>query len=190
MPDTRSGPVRSEAARQSILQATVTLLAERGYDNLTIEGIAARAGVGKQTVYRWWPSKSSIIAECLVEGLLLPVHLRVPDTGDIRRDLTTWLTTLFGYLQTEQGATIFRSLLAVAATDEAVGSGLRDSVMHTQSLSTRLHSAIGTAPNLPEGAPVEEIADALVGALVLRNLARRPIEEGDAERLVEAVIGP
>ena len=45
--------------------------AERGYDHLTMEGIAATAGVGKQTVYRWWPSKGAVIAECLLEGKLL-----------------------------------------------------------------------------------------------------------------------
>jgi len=78
MPLPRSGPVRSEAARQAILEATARLLVERGYDHLTMEGIAATAGVGKQTVYRWWPSKGAVIAECL-EGAGYEVVFQVTE---------------------------------------------------------------------------------------------------------------
>ena len=56
----------------AILDATARLFAERGYDHLTIEGIAAEADVGKQTIYRWWPSKGALVADCLLEGMLLP----------------------------------------------------------------------------------------------------------------------
>jgi hypothetical protein len=56
-------------------------------------------------------------------------------------------------------------------------------------VSGRLERAIGTVPNLPEGAPVEEIAEALIGAVMLRALSRAPIQPGDAERLLEAVLG-
>lgn len=185
----RSGPVRSEAARLAILRATGELLAERGYDHLSMEGIAARAGVGKQTIYRWWRSKSAVIAECLLEGMLLPARFAVPDTGDIRRDLASWLEVVLAYLETEQGQSVFRSLLAVAAQDADIGRRLRDALMREDSLSDRLQAAIGTVPNLREGAPVEEIAEALVGALILRTFAGRPIAPGDAERLLDAVLG-
>jgi AcrR family transcriptional regulator len=54
----RTGRVRSEAAREAILSATVRLIHARGYDHLTIEGVAKEAHVGKQTIYRWWPSSA------------------------------------------------------------------------------------------------------------------------------------
>lgn len=189
MPLPRSGPVRSEAARQAILHATVELLAERGYDHLSIEGIAARAGVGKQTIYRWWPSKGAVIAECLLEGMLLSERLRPPDTGDIRQDLTTWLQRVFALLSSAEGEGLLRSLIAAAAEHAEVGRRLRDSLSGSDSISGRLKRATGTVPNLPEGAPVDEVADALIGAVILRALSRTAIEPGDVDRLLDAVIG-
>src|ERR1700728_4739737 len=58
---------RSEQARISILKAADDLLVERGFAGVTIEGIAARAGVAKQTIYRWWPSKVDILLDTLIE---------------------------------------------------------------------------------------------------------------------------
>lgn len=189
MPRPRSGPVRSEAARQAILQAAADLLQERGYDALSVEGIAVRAGVGKQTIYRWWPSKGAVIAECLLEGKILPGRLQFPDTGDIRRDLTEWLRAVFTVLAEPQGEALLRSLVAAAAENADAGRRLRDSLTGSTSLVGRLRSAIGTTPNLAPGAPVAEIAEALIGAVIVRALSREPIGEGDAERLLDAVLG-
>ena len=186
----RSGPVRSEAARLAILDAAAQLLAERGYDHLTMEGIASTAGVGKQTIYRWWPSKGAVVAECLLEGKLLDQRLALPDTGDIRRDLTDWLGEIFTLIESPQGEMILRSLIAAAAEHAEIGRRLRDSLSGSESVSGRLSRAIGTAPNLPEGAPVEQLAEALIGAVLLRALSRAPIQPGDAERLLDAVLGP
>jgi AcrR family transcriptional regulator len=185
----RSGPVRSEAARQAILDATASLLVQRGYDHLTIEGIAATAGVGKQTIYRWWPSRGAIVAECLLEGKLFDGRFQLPDTGDIRRDLTAWLGAIFALLETPEGEGILRSLIAAAAEHAEVGRRLRDSLSGSESVSGRLERAIGTVPNLRTGAPVDEIAEALIGAVLLRALSRSPIQPGDAERLLDAVLG-
>lgn len=185
----RSGPVRSEAARLAILHATVGLLAERGYDHLSIEGIAARAGVGKQTIYRWWPSKGAVIAECLLEGMLFTEQLRLPDTGDIRRDLATWLGRVFTLLGSPEGEGMLRSLIAAAAEHAEVGLRLRDSLSGSDSISGRLTRAVGTVPNLPDGAPVDEVADALIGAVILRALTRTTIGPRDVDRLLEAVLG-
>ncbi|WP_245555884.1 TetR/AcrR family transcriptional regulator [Nocardia cerradoensis] len=83
-----AGSRRSEKSRQAILTATRDLLSEVGYRKVSIEAIAARAGVGKQTIYRWWPSKGAVIFESFLdlsdtdgEGISLP------DTGDIEADL-------------------------------------------------------------------------------------------------------
>jgi AcrR family transcriptional regulator len=71
---------RSERARVAILDATNELLHENGLDNLSIEAVAARAGVGKQTIYRWWPTRPALVADALLHRDDLE-PLLAPDTG-------------------------------------------------------------------------------------------------------------
>ena len=75
----RPGRKRSEESRQAILTAAAEMVAEVGYAGLSIEGIAARSGTGKQTIYRWWPSKAAILGEALLEGSLPPIDLPMTD---------------------------------------------------------------------------------------------------------------
>jgi AcrR family transcriptional regulator len=182
--------VRSEAARIAILRSTSELIAERGYDHLTMEGIAARAGVGKQTIYRWWGSKSAVLAECLLEGMLLPNRLKLPDTGDVRHDLTAWLRTIAEFLDGELGEQVFRSLIAAATDNAEIGRRLRDSLSGSESVSGRLAVGIGSTPNLQPGAPVDEMAEALIGAVLLRALSRSPLDEAAIRSILAAVLGP
>ena len=81
------GPGRPRDARhdQAILGATFEILQEHGYRGVTIEGVAARAGVGRPTISRRWPSKPAIVVAALVASARLA--LPVPDTGSLRRDL-------------------------------------------------------------------------------------------------------
>ena len=81
------GPGRPRDARhdQAILAATLRILQEKGYGGLTIEGVAARAGVGRPTIYRRWPSKPALVVAALVQSARLAVP--VLDTGSLRRDL-------------------------------------------------------------------------------------------------------
>ncbi|SDG70270.1 TetR/AcrR family transcriptional regulator [Microbacterium pygmaeum] len=184
----RRGARRSETARVAILAATVRLFATRGYDHLSIEGIAAEAGVAKQTIYRWWPSKGPLIAECMLEGMLLPGRFVPRDTGDVRADLAAWLDAIFGFLIDPTGESIFRSLISAAAENVEVGVRLRDSLGAASSLVERLGRGV-EAGQIPPDAPLQEVSEALVGAVIVRALSRTPLAPGDPERLVDAVIG-
>lgn len=187
---TRSGPVRNENTHQAILEATAMLFAREGYDRLTIEGIAHEAHVGKQTIYRWWSSKGDLVAECLVAGMLLPDRLTLPNTGEIREDLRQWLTEIFRIIAEPETEGMLRSLISGAAENPQIGSRIRESLIGTDSVTGRLEAGIGQGQNLYEGAPFDEIAEALIGAVVLRALSRTPPSEEDAIRLIDAVIGP
>src|ERR671914_2594511 len=87
------GRRRSERAHAAIVAATQELLVERGYRNLTIEGVAARAGVGKQTIYRWWPSRAALVLEAYLAGsdAISPPPPRATVEEDVRAVLV-WLS--------------------------------------------------------------------------------------------------
>ncbi|GIG63317.1 TetR family transcriptional regulator [Longispora fulva] len=113
---------RNEKSREAIIAAAFELCAERGFAATTIEAIAARAGVGKQTIYRWWGSK----AEVLIEGVRIhrDASAGFPDTGDIRADMATQTGNVMRLFHTEFGA-IWRGLIAAAQTEEAAAEGVR-----------------------------------------------------------------
>jgi AcrR family transcriptional regulator len=187
MAEHRRGAPRSEAARIAVLETTAELFAERGYDQLTIEGIASEAGVAKQTIYRWWKSKSELVAECLFEGRLLPTGLVPPDTGDIRNDLTTWLDALFRFTDEPKNSELVRSLVVVAAENESVGRRLDASLGVPTLLATRLDTATTTG-DLPTETPPNEIINALIGAVVVHVLQRTSAAPGAAKRLVSLLL--
>ena len=189
MSEHRQGPVRSEAARVAVLDATARLFAARGYDQLTMEGVAAEAGVSKQTIYRWWPSKGAIIADCLLEGRILGNSLRPPATGDVRLDLERWIEDILGVAEQEVGETFLGSVITAAAENADVGRRLYDALAVDGSIKPRLQLAID-AGQLPADAAIDEIGEALIGAIILRAMSRLPIEPGAAARLVLALLGP
>ncbi|MGP4099641.1 TetR/AcrR family transcriptional regulator [Nonomuraea sp. KM90] len=78
---------RSERSRQAILAAARELVSEVGYAKLSIEAIAARAGVGKQTIYRWWRSKGAVVFDAFLALSEAEDGVALPDTGDIEADL-------------------------------------------------------------------------------------------------------
>jgi AcrR family transcriptional regulator len=184
----RAGPVRSAAAREAILEATARLFQNEGYDNLTIEGVAREAGVGKQTIYRWWPSRGALIAECLTEGRLIPIDFVVPDTGDLMHDVEQWLGTVLSILDTPGGSPLLRSLVAAAAEDEGVGQHLSEGLGVEQQLADRFAGGIRDG-QLPADAPVEQLGQAILGAIIVQSLGRRAGHADDTRQLVRFLVG-
>ena len=78
---------RNEHSRQAILAAAIALIGERGYEQVSIEAIAQRGGVGKQTIYRWWPSKGAVILEALARRVEEITPLPFPDSSNVVEDL-------------------------------------------------------------------------------------------------------
>lgn len=155
-----------------MLAATTRLFHEQGYDKLTIEGIAREAGVGKQTIYRWWSSRGAVIADCLTEGRLFPVDFDLPNTGELLPDIESWMSIVLMVLDARNGGEMVRSLVAAAAEDPAVGHGLSEGLGVERNLSARLELAVRDG-QLPESAPIEEIGQAILGAIIVRSLGRQ-----------------
>lgn len=106
---------RSQASHDAILKAAVTVVAERGYNNATIEQIAALAGAGKQTIYRWWTSKPFLFLEVYLQ--LVPVEDLVVDIGTCAGDLELILMRLSSLYSDTPAAAILVGLLAEAQCD-------------------------------------------------------------------------
>ncbi|SJN41290.1 Transcriptional regulator, TetR family [Mycetocola reblochoni REB411] len=102
---------------RSALEATERILDEVGYDALTMTAVAARAGVGKQTLYRWWPSKHALVAECVLAGAL-PVAAILPvSTGHAADDLRQWWRSTRAALDDDRHRAVFRALSTAALSE-------------------------------------------------------------------------
>jgi AcrR family transcriptional regulator len=119
---------RSEKSRRAIYDAALDLVAEVGYPKTTIEGIAARAGVGKQTIYRWWSSKAEVLMEAFLD--LSDQAAReagpeatytIPDTGDLAADLKAVLRLTVDQLKDPRFEAPSRALAAEGVVNEKVG---------------------------------------------------------------------
>jgi AcrR family transcriptional regulator len=121
------GRPRSQEADRAILTATVDLLAERGLAAMSIEEVAARAGVGKTTIYRRWPSKGLLALDAFVDSFREEQPL--PDTGTLRGDLLSALHAwVRAVTQTAMGP-MLTGLIAEAQHDPELRGAWRDRVL-------------------------------------------------------------
>ncbi len=152
---------RSEKSRTAIVTATRELLLERGFDGLTIEAVAARAGVGKQTIYRWWPSRPALVADVMLEDAD-KILASVDHTDDLTADLVGWVRKLAATLTSARGSAMLRILTVAGMEHEDTKAKLR------AGFSKPLHDSVRTRL-LAEGiddATADSAADAIVGGVV------------------------
>jgi AcrR family transcriptional regulator len=119
---TSAGRPRSEASHEAILRASIELTREIGYDALTMEGIAARAGVGKATIYRWWASKDALLAEALTPVMRA---IPVPDTGTIKGDLLAATASTMRVYADPATKALLSGLVAAMARSPLVADAVR-----------------------------------------------------------------
>lgn len=116
---------RSDRARRAILSAARDLVADVGYSRLTIEGIAAAAGVGKQTIYRWWRSKAAVLFDALLEANSQEEgSVALPDTGDLESDLRLVLQGTVAALTEPANDRLQRAIAAEIQSDLSVAEEL------------------------------------------------------------------
>jgi AcrR family transcriptional regulator len=123
------GRPRSETARRAVLAATLSLAAEEGTAGLHMEAIAKRAGVSKETLYRWWRSKTEVVLEALAERSQRAIAL--PDMGSLGGDLRAFLRATVDAADPTT-VRLLRSLAAEAAADQHVAHIVRDRFLVTR----------------------------------------------------------
>lgn len=122
-----TGRRRNPATRAAILATTFDVVAELGYARLTIEKVAAKAGVGKQTIYRWWPNKGALVLDAVLERSLGPGEPSgLPDTGDLEEDLTAVLVATVEEFADPAFDRALRGLTAAIIEDEELSRAYRE----------------------------------------------------------------
>ena len=143
----RPGRPRSEPARRAVLHAVDDMLVEVGYAAMTMKGIAERAGVGRQTVYRWWSGKAEILLEACTEDIQEEV-VTPPDRDPAAR-LLAYLQALTAFLVTSPAGLAYRALIGEAQHDPAVRDLVNQADLLTASARDVLESVRPAAPGLP-----------------------------------------
>lgn len=183
MAATNRGRRRSERSHEAILAATQELLVERGYRQLTIEGIAARAGVGKQTIYRWWPSKAALVLEAYLTGAKA---VQPPEAhATTREDVRALLGWLIAVLAEPTGGHVVAGLVGDLQHDPDLAEGFhRDVVPARREAMLAALERGRERGEISADADLELAVDALHGAVFYRLLlSGEPLDADFADSL-------
>jgi AcrR family transcriptional regulator len=170
---------RSGRSHRAVLHATVELCREVGYGAVTVDGIAARAGVGKQTIYRWWPSKGSVVLDAFMETIADQVAF--PETGDSLQEIRMWLQSVARLVASPQMGPHLAGLIGAKQSDAALAEAFDQQVYRP--IRTALIERIRRAQHNGQLRPLdpEVIADLVVGPVWFRLLLSG--EPADPERI-------
>lgn len=186
-PRAKPGRPRDPGLDDAVVAATLELLAEDGYAQLTVERIAARAGVGKASVYRRWPDKVSIVLDAVSRN---PERPSAPDTGSLHGDALVFLRSLVGYRTLHSEA--IAAISGEALTDPQFGEAFRTALAEPMMAGMRaiLQRAIerGEIPADTDVGLLSSVPPALLQ--MQRLLAGRQPDEAFAERIVDQFFTP
>ena len=177
---------RIERSRRVILEAVLEELGEVGYGALTIEGVAARAGVGKSTIYRHWPGKLALVEDAF---RTMKAQALIPEEGTLRERITGFLEQVARLVEESTYSACMPALIDAAERDPQVRAfHCAFSAERLAALVDVLRDAVKTGELPPETDP-ELLADALVGPIVMRRLMfAQPFDPEQVPALVEQVL--
>ena len=169
---------RTARTREAVFGATLAALASQGYDRMSVEGVALRAGVHKTTVYRRWGTKDRLLAEALRE--LAESRIEVPDTGDIGDDLRALARAIQATLSSGEGMATVRALVSGArASPEVKRIAQRFWAARLAQVGLIVERAVGRG-QLPRGTSATEVIEHLAAPLYYRLLLMAEAPTGAA----------
>ncbi|MEV0292211.1 TetR/AcrR family transcriptional regulator [Nocardia sp. NPDC050710] len=181
-----TGSRRNEAARAAILAAAAELLAEHGSSGVTVDRIAAHAGVGRQTIYRWWPSKDAVLLDALVHSAEAAVP--VPDTGSLRADLEIFLRETFLAAGIERNRQALIAAVVAARDDPGLAGSLDDFLIRRRAALSEVLRRSHSRGELGSDSGIELAVEQAFGVLWYRILFRpAALAPADAAELAAAL---
>ena len=183
------GRPRSQEADRAILAATLDLLASRGLAAMSVEEVAARAGVGKATVYRRWPSKGLLALDAFVTSFREQQPL--PDTGTLRGDLVAALTAWVRAVTGTSMGSMLTGLIAEAQHDVGLRAAWRERVLEPLRTQHRvmLDRAVARG-EIPATVDREVVLDLFFGAAQHRLLlGHLPLTDDFVREVVDVILG-
>jgi AcrR family transcriptional regulator len=197
-----AGPGRRQPKRRAgrwdasldgaILAAALAAVAELGYDRLTMDDLASRAGVGKAAIYRRWSSKAVVVAEAIAHWRRERGPEPSPDTGTLRGDLDALVSAVPDYSETDIDTIKVIVGVATAAMHDAVlAAALDDLVLATPRhvLGSVLDRAVRRG-EIPASRDLTLVPDVALGLHIVRMITGRPIDRLFVRRVLDDVILP
>jgi AcrR family transcriptional regulator len=178
---------RTARTRAAVLDATLSELAERSWDQISVETIASRAGVHKTTVYRRWGGKDQLVAEALETAADRRIGL--PDTGDVDQDLRALARAVLALLTSREGAATVRALVAGAQETQDVGQVVRRFwTVRLARVGPIVERAVARG-QLPHGTSPDELMRYLAAPLFHRLLVTaEPLTKAAADQAAAVVL--
>lgn len=185
--DKRRGRPRSEDTKNAILTASYELLIKNGFKAITIESIAARAGVSKATIYKWWPNKAAVV----IDGYFAATELMmdIPDTGSLKEDLFIQAKNLAGFITSSDGNVIVE-LIAEGQFDKNVAEENRKRYFSPRrEMSKEILARGNRRGELSNEVNIEQLVDFIYAPLFYRLLITGdPIDDGYIENIISFVL--
>ena len=177
---------RAARVRSAVLEATADLLTEVGYDQLTVDEVAARAGVHKTTVYRRWPTKPELITAAA--SAHSEQNVPIPDTRTLLGDLEALAASVVADISSEGGARRSRSVVVAAAASDQLAAGMHAFWAERLALSAPIIERAIDRGELPTTSDPNLIIKTVIGPIWIRLLLTgEPIDDDFADRVAELV---
>jgi AcrR family transcriptional regulator len=180
-----TGSRRNEGAEQAILRAAADLLAAGDAALITVAAIAERAGVGKQTIYRWWPSKSAVLLDAMIHRAAEVAP--APDSGDLQTDLRLFLRSTFA--ATPDNRSLLLGVLREALGDADTMDRLAAFTAARRDALAQIVERAGARGQVPSMERLDIVVDQAFGLLWYRMIfAHQPLDEGAADDVAAALV--
>ncbi len=184
----RRGRPRDPDTEVKILGATRAILADSGMRALTVEAVAARAGVAKTTIYRRWHSKDELALAVLLD--MVRTVVAVPDLDDTRKELVAFVDGAVTILGTTIMGKVMQGLVSELAANPDLATAFREQVVAMRIAEVRRLVERGIARgDLRADVDIDLAHELMFGPVYYRLfLSGAPLEAGLAERIVDAVL--